>query len=104
MPAVAEYARPASTFVRRIVDTESALQPPGLEERQLHRKADEALEHWVARAEILIGTADLFIEGSGDEDDSFPYVPIPPNRTFYVKTKYVFVGKGTPLPFDWDDD
>lgn len=25
--------------------------------------------------------------------------PVPPNRVFYVKTRYVFLGKGDPIPW-----
>lgn len=28
------------------------------------------------------------------------YLPVPPNRTFNVKTRYVYRGKGEPAPFD----
>jgi hypothetical protein len=31
------------------------------------------------------------------------YAPVPPTRTFYVKTRYVFCGKGEPTPFELDE-
>ena len=36
-------------------------------------------------------------------DDEIDYVPAPPNRTFYVRTRYIFKGKGGPAPFKCDD-
>jgi len=96
MPAVAEYARPTSGFVFRIVDTESSLQPQGSEGRQLQRKANEAIQHWDNRAEVLIAEPDDAVAVS--------YVAVPPNRTFLVRTRYIYSGKGEPLPFELDDD
>jgi len=104
MPAVAEYARPTSALVCRIVDTESSLQPQGPEGRQLHLKADEAFQHWGERAEALISEIDHFISDSDQDDDSWTHVPIRPNRVFYVETRYVYAGKGLPLAVHWDDD
>ena len=96
MPAVAEYASPANAFVCRIFDTESSLQPQGSEGKQLHRKADEALRHWIERAEVLIAEP--------DDAEAVSYFSIPPNRTFFVRTRYVYAGKGEPLPFVLDDE
>lgn len=40
-----------------------------------------------------------------EDDTEFPvYVPIVPNRTFFVRTRYVYRGRGKPLPFDWVDE
>ena len=97
MPAVAEYARPSSAFVCRIVDTESSQQPQGSEGRQLHRKADEAIRQWFEqRAEVLIAEP--------DDEGVVSYVSVPPNRTFFVRTRYTYAGKGKPLPFELDDE
>ncbi len=30
------------------------------------------------------------------------YQPVPPGRTFFVKTRYAFMGKGEPAPYDLD--
>ena len=35
--------------------------------------------------------------------DDFTYSSMPPNYVFYVKTRYVFLGKGEPMPFELDD-
>ncbi len=37
-------------------------------------------------------------------DCEFDYVPVPPKRTFMVKTQYVHHGKGTPVAMEIDDD
>ena len=39
-----------------------------------------------------------------EEADKFSYEHVPPNRMFYVKTRYVYAGKGLPRPFDLDDE
>jgi hypothetical protein len=96
MPAVAEYARPISESVYRIGDVESSLQPQGPEGKQLHRKADEAFRHWADRAEVL--------NACPEDDGIVSYVSVPPKRRFYVRTRYVFRGKGTPLPFQLEDE
>lgn len=94
MPAVAEYARPTSQSEWPFVATESSLQPQGPEGQQLRRKVDEAIQHWAERAEFLLGLA--------DEGDFVAYVSVPPNRTFYVATRYIYEGRGEPLPFVLD--
>ncbi len=38
------------------------------------------------------------------EAGDFSYQHVPPNRVFYVKTRYVYVGKGLPRPFDLGDE
>lgn len=96
MPAVAEYAGSMSAFEWRIVDTESSLQPQGPEGQQLHRKADEAIQHWAERAEVLIAEPDDAVVVS--------YLSVPPNRTFLVRTRYIYAGKGEPMPFQLDDE
>lgn len=103
MPAVAEYARPISASVRPDLDTESTLQPQGSEGRQLHRKADEASRHWGERAEVLVAATQLFISGCDEaKSEQTSYVAVPPNRTFFVRTRYIYAGRGEPLPFELD--
>jgi len=58
--------------------------------------AREAFVHRNATAEALIAVT--------DHADGHSYQPVPSNRMFYVKTRYVYGGKGTPLPFDLDDE
>ena len=105
MAAVAEYPRTTNAFIHRIDVTAWSSQPQGLEGMQLHRKADEALQHWGERAEVLITSNDLFISNAHEVDQGdVSYVSVPPNRTFFVRTRYIDGGKGQPLPFDLGDD
>jgi hypothetical protein len=62
----------------------------------LYRKAKEALAQWWDRAEVLIAEPDD--EGLGS------YLSVPASRTFLVSTRYVYAGKGTPLPFELDEE
>lgn len=62
--------------------------------RCLRARAELAFEHWRQRAENLIAVSD---------SDEFSYVSVPPKRTFSVKTRYVFRGRGEPLPFRLDE-
>ena len=96
MPAIAEYIKPTNAFVWNVFETESILQPQGSEGKQLSRKADEAFQHWTERAEVLIAVIDVA--------DAVSYVSVPPNRTMYVKTRYVFAGSGEVLPFELEDE
>lgn len=108
MPTVAECAESTSAFVYRIDDPEWSLQPQGSEGRQLHRKAGEAFQHWGERAEILIAGClhDLghYPIMQEDDDELFKNTAVPPKRTFYVKTRYVFLGRGEPLPMVLEED
>ncbi len=71
-------------------------QAQGLEGRKVREAAEQVLRQWNARAESLIAATE------NAENDS--YVSVPPNRVFYVKTRYVYGGRGTPRPFDLDDE
>ncbi|MFO0838022.1 MAG: hypothetical protein U1D55_05800 [Phycisphaerae bacterium] len=81
---------PANVFWRDLVQ-----QAQGETGRKLRARAEEAFEHWTRRTEILV---------RADDADEFSYVSVPPNRTFWVKTRYVFRGKGKPLPIRVDEE
>lgn len=105
MPAVAEYPRPASMIVCHRFDTDNAIEPQGLEGRSLHREAESAIKCWIEpRAQILIAKTDFCDSGHGRDDPDQSYVSVPPKRTFHVRTRYVFHGKGKPLPFRLDEE
>lgn len=65
-------------------------------EGKSRRKPKSVYRHWNERAEVLVMRR--------EEADEFSYEHVPPNRMFYVKTRYVYVGKGFPQPFDLDDE
>jgi hypothetical protein len=97
MPAIAmspltEPVVPVSCFYAgRWADAPHA---QGAEGRKVSEKAEEVYRHWSERAEVLLMPR--------EEADEFS-TQVPPNRVFYVKTRYVYVGKGLPRPFDLDD-
>ena len=71
-------------------------QAQGFEGKKVREAAEQALRHWNERAESLIAAA--------ENADDYSYVSVPANRTFYVKTRYVYAGKGTPRRFDLDEE
>ena len=68
----------------------------GIEGRKVSAREEEVYRHWSERTEALL----MPREGT----DELSYEHVPPNRVFYVKTRYVYVGKGLPKPFDLDDE
>jgi len=74
---------------------DSSFTSQGTEGRQLFEKAEEVSRQWGERAEVLLMLR--------QEADAFSYEHVPANRTFYVKTRYVYVGKGLPEPIDLDE-
>jgi hypothetical protein len=93
MAAVALPPQPVPAAVSHFDFSRDAAQ--GETGRRLHARAEQAFEHWTRRAAILVATSGA---------DEFSYVSVPPNRTFSVKTRYVFSGKGKPLPFRLDEE
>lgn len=91
-----EYVRPMSAFVYQMNDAEWSRLSQGPEGRQLNSRANEFFRHWGERAEVLI--AEQHDEGI------VTYVSVPPKRTFYVRTHYVFRGKAKPSPFPLEDE
>jgi len=69
----------------------------GIEGRKVFEKAEEAYRHLNEPAEVLL----LMPREATDE---FSYEHVPPKRVFHVKTRYVYLGKGLPRPFDLDDE
>lgn len=61
--------------------------------RPLKKKAEA---HWSERSEVLLAAT--------EPKDDLLRCPVSPNRTYYVSTQYVYVGKGRPLPFELEDD
>lgn len=68
----------------------------GIEGKKVSERAGEAFRHWSERAEVLL------MRRKDMEEVSYEHVP--PNRVFYVKTRYVYVGKGLPGSFHLDDE
>jgi hypothetical protein len=97
MPALA-LPRPPQTVPSEFPFDRWADSPPaqGFEGRKVREVAEQVLRQWNARAESLIAATE------NAENDS--YVSVPPNRVFYVKTRYVYSGQGTPRAFGLDDE
>ena len=97
MPTVTLPPQPAYAIVcngdeRELAESYSY----GDEASQLSVLADEVWFHWLQRIEILIPALEVL---TGDS-----YRSVPPNRVSYVKTRYIYKGKGTPMPFDLGDE
>lgn len=97
MPGIALKAPPPST---RVV-TGSCFQgdQPSAQSREgqeLVEITQRVLRQWSEPAAILLM--------SSEEVDELSYEHVPPNRVCYVKTRYVYAGKGLPRPFDLDDE
>ena len=87
MPAIVEQAQEWM---------QSASGGNGVEASQMSVLAGEVWFHWSQRIEILIPALEVL---TGDS-----YISVPPNRVSYVKTRYIYKGKGTPMPFDLGDE
>ncbi len=96
MLAIAEFQCVPTLPIPTEFGTEFCPEPQGEVGKVLIRNAEEVYQHWVARAEVLIAAT--------EDNDAFMYSSMPPNRVFHVKTRYVFLGKGEPIPFELDDE
>jgi hypothetical protein len=99
MPALAplsptQPAAPVSRF--HTSRWEDGPYAQGIEGRKISAKAEEVYRHWRERVEVLLMPR--------QETDEFSYEHVPPNRMFYIKTRYVYVGKGLPQPLDLDEE
>lgn len=102
MPAVATCPSVPTFHIQAGFGSEFRPEPQGETGKVLIRNAQEVRRHWGDRAEILNASIALVI--AGDDGETVPYESVPPNRVFYIKTRYVFLGKGEPTPFELDDE
>ena len=96
MPAIAECPSVPTFRIPAGFGSEFRAEPQGEAGKVLIRNAEVVYLQWVERAEVLIATA--------EDNDAFTYSSMPPNRVFHVTTRYVFLGKGEPMPFELDDE
>lgn len=96
MPAPTLPLAPMPATVRPFTLASSPAEGP--EGRKVAEVADNVLLHWFDRAEVLLASDAL------DDLDDLEYVPVPPNRVFFVTTRFVHVGKGTPRAITLDDE
>jgi len=97
MPTLALPAQASSALEARAAEwKEYVSRTNGPEASEIYELARKVQSHWLRRAEVLISGL--------QEADDYSYLPVPANRVSYVKTHYVYMGKGTPLPFDLDDE
>jgi hypothetical protein len=52
---------------------------------------------------VVLGLRGLFRRQEEDVD-SADYVPPPPNAAHHVQVRYIYRGRGLPLPYSLDDD
>lgn len=85
----------------------------GVKHRQQLRSQGTTFYRWIIKNNYPTGFRTLcyncnikvYREGNTDSDtDDNGYTPVPSNRTFKVKTRYVDDGKGEPAEFVLDDD
>ncbi len=96
MPAVAACPSVPSFIFLAGFGLEGRPEPQGEAGRWLLRNAKEVYRQWNEPAEVLIATM--------EDNDAFTYLSMPPNRVYHVKTRYVFLGKGEPMPFELDNE
>lgn len=102
MAAIAEKPCASTLYIPAGFGSEVRPDPQGEAGKGLRRKAQAMSRQWAERAEILNASSGLVT--TGGDSGTLPYYSVPPNRVFYVKTRYVFLGKGEPMPFELDDE
>lgn len=70
-------------------------KPEGQAGQMLFEAAQEAFAHLADTSSFGQCVSEPFDEAS--------YEPVPPRLAFVAKVKYVYRGKGTPMPFDLDE-
>jgi len=98
MPAIAPPPTPGVAFVWEFPSAfwASCSLAQGAEGKRIYEAAEEARLHYSERAEMLVGEI--------AEECDLSLAAVPPNRVFYVKTRYIRAGKGKPQYFDLSDD
>ncbi len=102
MPAVATCLSVPTFHIPAGWGSEFRPEPQGDAGKTLVRNAQEVRRHWVERAEMLNASIALVVDA--DDGATVSYESVPPNRVFYMKTRYVFLGKGEPTPFELDEE
>ncbi len=100
MAAVSEHMQTWPSCVVDLGDVSSQ----GMEGRQYHKTLEAAFEHWCDRSDAASPPSHAGGSAGGDLEDGFFYVPIPPQRTFRVRGRYVLRGKGQPMAFDLEPE
>ena len=100
MPFIMPALPPIPAEIRPLFGPEETACAQGDAGRQVLIQWEEVLCHWNSRL------ADDLLNGSASELDQeeIDYQPMPPSRTFSVPTRYVFRGKGKPLPYNYDSE
>lgn len=86
---VLELPPPAPVMMHSVAPAE------GADGRSLQRAAEEAFAHWLDRADSY------FHDEAGDP---FGYEITPFVPTHQVPVRFKYVGRGKPLPMNFDDD
>ena len=104
MPALIErVSKPTFPIIPLGFGSEGSPEPQGEAGRLLLSNAQDVLCRWTEElAEKLNASIGFVIAGA--HLGTMPYGSVPATRTFYVKTRYVFLGEGDPMPFELDDE
>ncbi len=97
MPLITIAEPPAVSEVRPLVGPEWVPSAQGTEGRRVAEEIEKVSRHWNMRAKSEATTAEEI--GIVEE---LTYDPLPPKAVRTVRVKYRFVGKGRPLPFEFD--
>jgi hypothetical protein len=92
--ASAQDIRPISSVVTE--DPSWFLVPQGDDSLKIRKELEQTIRH-------LLECVSQTMPESGEEDE-FSYVGAPPKRAYYVNVRYEFLGKGSPIPFDWEEE
>jgi hypothetical protein len=97
MPLITIVEPPAVSEVRPLVGAEWAPSAQGTEGRQVAEEIEKVSRHWNMRSQSEATTAEEI-----DIVEELTYDLPPPKAVKTARVKYRFVGKGRPLPFEFD--
>ncbi len=72
----------------------------GGEGRYVEYGLERLIQDWRDRSESI----DALFAGEFDSGDPLEYIPVPPKRTRFIRTKYSWQGKGRPMPYTYGLD
>ena len=77
-------------------DPSGFLVPQGDDSLKIRKELEQAIRHLL---ECVSQTMPEI-----EDDEEFSYVGAPPKRVYRVNVRYEFLGKGSPIPFDWEEE
>jgi hypothetical protein len=92
-PFMNHAPNPPAVYAPTLHSSQSSSLLQGIEGQALQMQIEAVLEQWQKTINIQ-STVDTDIE----------YSPILPKQTFSMKVQMHMIGRGTPLPYELDDD